>query len=72
MGGGKLYALIAFSGIYVMYVVYNEFKFYKENLGGQNPIRIMMTKEKFWMTYDKIEEVQKPLLFFKKIQITVY
>ena len=47
MGGGKLYALIAFSGIYVIYVVYNEFKFYKENLGDQSPIRIMMAKEKF-------------------------
>ena len=72
MGGGKLYALIAFSGIYIVYVVYNEFRFCKENLGGQNPIRILMTKEKSWMTYDKIEEVQKPLLFFKKIQIAVY
>lgn len=67
-----MYALIAFSGIYIIYVAYNEFKFYKENLGGQNPIRIMMAKEKSWMTYDKIEEVQKPLLFFKKIQITIY
>mgnify|MGYP000652289525 CR=1 FL=1 len=41
-----MYALIAFSSIYIVYVAYNEFKFCKENLGGQNPIRIMMTKEK--------------------------
>lgn len=52
-----MYALIAFSGIYIAYVAYNEFKFYKENLGDQNPIRIMMTKEKYWMTCDEIEEV---------------
>lgn len=52
-----MYALIAFSGIYIAYVAYNEFKFYNENLGDQNPIRIMMVKEKSWMTYDKIEEV---------------
>lgn len=61
-----MYTLIAFSGIYVVYVVYNEFKFYKENLGGQNPVKMMMTKEKSWIAYDEIEEVQKPLLFFKK------
>ena len=67
-----MYALIAFSGIYIAYVAYNEFKFYKENLGGQNPVRIMMVKEKSWITYDKIEEVFVPLLFFKKIQIAVY
>ena len=61
-----MYALIAFSGIYVAYVAYNEFRFCKKNLGGQNPIRIMMTKGKSWMIYDEIEEAQKPLLFFKK------
>lgn len=44
--GEKLYALIAFAGIYIVYVVYNEFKFYKENLGGQNSVKIMMAKEK--------------------------
>lgn len=59
-----MYALIAFSGIYVIYVAYNEFKLYKENLGGQNPARIMMTKEKSWMTYDKLEEVQKTSSLF--------
>lgn len=64
MGGGKLYALIAFSSIYIVYVAYNEFKFFKENLGGQSPIKIMMTKEKSWMTYDKIEEVQKTSSLF--------
>ena len=64
-----MYALIAFSGIYVVYVVYNEFKFYKENLGGQNLVKMMMTKGKSWITYDKIEEVQKPLLFFKKSSV---
>lgn len=41
-----MYALIAFSGIYVMYVAYNEFKFCKANLGDQNPIRVTMAKEK--------------------------
>lgn len=64
-----MYALIAFSGIYVAYVVYNEFKPHKKSLGGQNPIRIMMTKEKSWIIYDEIEEVQKPLLFFKKFRL---
>lgn len=59
-----MYALIAFSGIYIAYVAYNEFKFYKENLGDQNPIRIMMTKEKSWMTCDEIEEVQKTSSLF--------
>ena len=44
--GEKLYALIAFSSIYVVYVAYNTFKFYKENLGDQNPVKIMMAKEK--------------------------
>ena len=46
MGGEKMYALIAFSGIYFMYVAYNEFKFCKANLGGQNPVKVMMTKGK--------------------------
>lgn len=54
-----MYALIAFSGIYVVYVVYNEFKFYKKSLGGQNPIKIVMAKmkEKSWRAYDEFEEV---------------
>ena len=41
-----MYALIAFSGIYILCVAYNEFKFCKANLGGQNPIRVMMAKGK--------------------------